>query len=294
MASSSTSRASIPYKQHSTAAALARRPAPRDATRASHAPDVAHKAAHTNSNTTSTPSTSTSAATTAVGAGDFIAVDFAAADKVDSPARTAASKAKAGAHARLASLGRLRSRGSVPQQHPQRPQPASQSQGETTALVSPSDAGSHPKLSDASTLSNGSSATSLSDDAKSEKKSIEEKPSRPSFWLASGNLPGDSTKADNDDCVEEDQYQRLALRARMMHQTSSKLLRMTDDERPFTRVRCYTFFLHTYIADARNQSVYFRHCSWVDGVGNHGINVLQATVVAQWHSNIYHEEEKTQ
>jgi hypothetical protein len=33
----------------------------------------------------------------------------------------------------------------------------------------------------------------------------------------------------------------------MMHQTSSKLLRMTDDERPFTRVSPHSISIHWFI-----------------------------------------------
>jgi hypothetical protein len=170
-----------------------------------------------------------------------------------------ATTAKARAHSRLTSIGRLRSRGSVPQQPQQQqqqhqsPQPASQ--GETISAqvpVSPSDAGSPHKLSDTSTLSNSSSATTLSDDAKSEKRSVEEQPSRPSFWLASGNVPGDANKSQPSNEGALDQYRRLVQhRSRMMHQTSSKLLRMTDDERPFTRVcihllHLFAIFVHSY------------------------------------------------
>ena len=214
----SAAHARIPYK-HSTAAPPPR-PAPRDATSPSHAPDV-------------TPDDDP---VTTAAAGPPLSPAALAADKVDSPAKTTASsvKSKSGVHSRLASIGRLRSRGSVPQ-YQQRPQ------GETVSAqvpVSPSDAGSHHKLSDASAVSNSSSETTLSDDVKSEKKSVEQQPSRPSFWLASGNVPGDFNKAHDDNAEALEQYNRLIhYRPRMMHQTSSKLLRMTDDERPFTRVR---------------------------------------------------------
>lgn len=141
---------------------------------------------------------------------------------------------KARAHSRLASFGRLRSRRSLHQDLQQ--QAASSGENKSTQVpVSPSDAGSH-KRSDTSTLSNSSSKTTLSDDSKDDAKSIDERPSRPSFWLASSNVPGQFTK-DYDDSGAVEHYQRLVQhRPRAMHQTSSKLLRMTDDERPFTRV----------------------------------------------------------
>jgi GTPase-activating protein SST2 len=235
----SAARAGIPYKHSTTALPL--RSTPRDATR-SHAPDVTlHHGPDSDSTTAADidPHQHPIATDT----------DTDTADKVDSPVRTAASKAKASAHSRLASLGRLRSRGSVPQQkqNPQRPQPVLL--GEThPGPVSPSDAGSQHKPSDASTRSTSSSVTTLSDDAKSEKKSIEEQPSRPSFWLATGNVPGDSNKPENDHASAiEEQYRRLIQpKSRMMHQTSSKLLRMTDDERPFTRVRQHIHHMHSY------------------------------------------------
>lgn len=158
-------------------------------------------------------------------------------DKVDSKAKTATSSVKSlRTHSRLASLGRLRPRGSVQKQQQQ---PASQGETISTQVpVSPSDAGSSQKLSDTSTLSNTNSETSLSEDAKSDSKSVKERRSRPSFWLSSSNVPSESTKYID----EVSQYERLVQhRPRMMHQTSSKLLRMTDDERPFTRVRVDLF-----------------------------------------------------
>ena len=153
---------------------------------------------------------------------------------VDSHTTTSkASTVKSRAHSRLASLGRLRSRAS--NQPPPKKQPETQLQSETRLVeepVSPSDAGSHShRPSDASTLSKRSSETTLSDD---DIKSSEENASHSSFLLASSNLPGDTTKEKS----EAEQFGRLVQpKSRTMHQTSSKLLRMTDDERPFTRVR---------------------------------------------------------
>ena len=111
------------------------------------------------------------------------------------------TKSKSRAHSRLASLGRIRSRGSIHNTaaaHQSRvaadaelPPSLHQPQDETVSLlakpthtglaappVSPSDAGSHHKASDTSTLSNSSSETTLSDDKSDDKsddiKSLEE------------------------------------------------------------------------------------------------------------------------
>lgn len=162
-----------------------------------------------------------------------------AAAKVDSRPKTAATTVKSRAHTRLPSFGRIALRGSAQQKLQQ--QPVSQGEAASAEVpVSPSDAGSH-KRSDTSTLSNSSSETTLSDDAKSDVKSIEERSSRPSFWLASNNVPGEFGAAHRQSTGH---YGRLAPhRPRMMHQTSSKLLRMTEDERPFTRVSVKSFLL---------------------------------------------------
>jgi hypothetical protein len=244
----SAAHARIPHK-HSTAAASPPRPVPRDATSPSHAPDVTPDDNHRAS---AGPVTTTAA-------GCPLSPAALAADKVDSQGKTTASsvKSKSSVHSRLASIGRLRSRGSVPQ-YQQRPQ------GETVSAqvpVSPSDAGSHHKLSNASAVSNSSSETTLSDDPKSEKKSVEQRPSRPSFWLASGNVPGDFNKAHDDNAEALEQYNRLVqYRPRMMHQTSSKLLRMTDDERPFTRVRSLRHII-MFLFDSTHHGIFQVLCN---------------------------------
>lgn len=143
------------------------------------------------------------------------------ADKVESKTKTVASS-KSKAHSRLASFGRQRLRGIVSIGD-------APAQGETLPRVpvSPSDASSQHKRSDASTRSNTSSETTLTDDAKSDIKSLDERPS----------LVDAATWLDGENTYDLDEYERLLKRSpRMMHQTSSKLLRMTDDERPFTRV----------------------------------------------------------
>ena len=146
---------------------------------------------------------------------------------MESKTKSAAST-KSKAHSRLASFGRQRLRGIVSISS-ETPPP----QGETLPRVpvSPSDASSHHKRSDASTRSNTSSETALTDDAKSDVKSLDENPS-PNVYL-----PDAATWLDNETAPDLDEYERLLKRSpRMMHQTSSKLLRMTDDDRPFTRV----------------------------------------------------------
>ncbi|KAK4549626.1 hypothetical protein LTR36_004927 [Oleoguttula mirabilis] len=164
------------------------------------------------------------------------------ADTVDSKA-----KATSRAHSRLPSFGRIRSRGSI--QSSVKQQQQQRSAGAATALpsqrdetfrvkhvvpVSALDASLH-KTSDTSTLSNTPSESSLSDDKSDDTKSIDDRPSKPAFWLTSSHTPGELAR-DYDEYEHADRYQKaLQQRPRMMHQTSSRLLRMTEDERPFTR-----------------------------------------------------------
>ena len=123
------------------------------------------------------------------------------------------------AHLRLTSFSRLRSRASFTSNSPKSP--------------SSPDTGSH-KRSDTSTLSYKSSEATLSDDAKPDSSPTKE---GSSFLLSSENIPAD-LKASKEDVDASKARQGLArARPHTMHQTSSKLLRMTDDERPFTRVR---------------------------------------------------------
>ncbi|KAK3722631.1 hypothetical protein LTR37_002201 [Vermiconidia calcicola] len=165
----------IPYK-HSTAT-TPHREGPRSATSTLHAPDVARIEQGVN------PSDQDR---------QYSATGESATTTLDSRPRTAASTVKARAHSRLASFGRLRSRRSLHQDLQQ--QPASSGENKSTQVpVSPSDAGSH-KRSDTSTLSNSSSKTTLSDDSKDDAKSIDERPSRPSFWLASITYPANLPK----------------------------------------------------------------------------------------------------
>lgn len=165
-----------------------------------------------------------------------------AAGKVDSLTKTTSR-----AHSRLASLGRIRSRGSI--HNTAHPRPAGvatelpSQRGETlpvkqhTVPVSPSDASSHHKRSDASTLSNTSSETALSDDKSEDIKSFDDQPLvRSSSWVPPKALVGGAVRR-NDDPGDVERYQQAVQhRPRMMHQTSSRLLRMTADDRPFTRV----------------------------------------------------------
>lgn len=155
-------------------------------------------------------------------------ISFLTADKVESKTKSAVSS-KSKAHSRLASFGRQRLRGIVSTSD-------APPQGETLPRVpvSPSDASSHHKRSDASTRSNTSSETTLTDDAKSDIKCFDERP----------NIVDTATWLDGENAYDLDEYERLLKRSpRMMHQTSSKLLRMTDDERPFTRVCLVPLFL---------------------------------------------------
>lgn len=150
-------------------------------------------------------------------------------DKVDSrQQRVVPSSVKSKAHSRLASFGRQTLRGIV-QTNDVQPQ------GETLQRVpvSPSDVGSQHKPSNASTRSNTSSETALTDDSKSDIKSFEDRPSREDAapWAEPGRAEEERQYQDTE------AYERILRRSpRMMHQTSSKLLKMTGDDQPYTRV----------------------------------------------------------
>ena len=163
-----------------------------------------------------------------------------ATGKVDSQEKSAAWSIKSRSHSRLPSFGRRRSRANFHSSAVSKP-PASPGETATPAApVSPSDAGS-PKRSDTSTLSFRSSQTALSDDAEVDYFLAKE---TPSLLLSADNFPIKTAKSSSE-LADPERLQRPVLgRVSSMHQTSSKLLRMTDDERPFTRV-CSTF---SYVA----------------------------------------------
>lgn len=144
-----------------------------------------------------------------------------ATDKVDSKPRSGVLSVKSRAQSRLAALGRTRLRGLVPLGD------YASSQGEAQpvrAPVSPSDGSSHYKASDVSSNSKSSSETSLTDGSKSPRDRFD---GNPEGWQ--------EKEVDSYSDIEE--YERVLQRSpRMMHQTSSKLLRMTEEDRPFTRV----------------------------------------------------------
>lgn len=147
---------------------------------------------------------------------------------MDSHSRPAVTS-KPRAHSRLASLYLGRFRGILQTDDVL-------SQGETLPRVpvSPSDASSQPP-SNASSCSNTSSETQLSDTAAPpiiRTRSAEDRPriADAATWM--------EAEKEYDTYRDVDEYEKLLRRSpRTMHQTSSKLLRMTDDMRPFTRVR---------------------------------------------------------
>ncbi|RMZ25026.1 hypothetical protein D0859_10932 [Hortaea werneckii] len=99
------------------------------------------------------------------------------------------------------------------------------------APVSPSDVSSH-KRSEGSAVSQTSSETSFSD-SKSDIKSFDDRPTP--LWdqqVDNSELPPVQASKDNSS-FDRPSQQRPS--PRMMHQTSSRLLRMTEDDRPFTR-----------------------------------------------------------
>jgi hypothetical protein len=159
-------------------------------------------------------------------------------DKVDSKPKSIAGTVKSRAHSRLVSFGRIRPRGlQLPADRDTLdPEPLSPIEP-VPALPRPSIAGSH-KRSEPSTASYQSSETTLSDEKYHDTKSFEESRQQP---IARGTQRNSSVeqrgKLDEYPVDPTEQYHRLvASRSRMMHQTSSRLLRMTEDDRPFTRV----------------------------------------------------------
>lgn len=212
-------------------------PLPRAATRSPYAhahPDVAARStAH------SPPDQST--ATTAIDPLDcehHPRTALPTIDKVDSKPKTIAAAVKSRAHSRLASFGRIRSYRAQ--------QPAERNTSVTEPLHvteppplrhTPSLTSSH-KRSEPSTSSFYSSETTLSDEKYQDSKSFEE--SRQSFardTKPTAFVTEQRGKSEDFTCDPTEQYHRLIeSRSRMMHQTSSRLLRMTEDDRPFTRV----------------------------------------------------------
>jgi hypothetical protein len=153
-------------------------------------------------------------------------------DKVDSRPKTIAANVKSRAHSRLASFGRIRSRGAL-QPTVTEPLPLSEL---PPLRPTPSLTSSH-KRSEPSTGSYYSSETTLSDEKFHDSKSFDE----PRKSLARDTQRNASFerrgKSEDSTCDPTEQYRRLVeSRPRMMHQTSSRLLRMTEDDRPFTRV----------------------------------------------------------
>nr|POF16443.1 developmental regulator flba [Quercus suber] len=154
------------------------------------------------------------------------------ADTVDSLA-----KAKSRAHSRLTSLGRIHSRDNVNSATVHLPRSAAleSPRGETRPTrnivpVSPSTAG--PRQRSCNSTLSLSSAESLTSDKSDDSDSFGSG-SQPKYWRASSDLA-----RDHEEVI--DHQSRLPRPSksspRMMHQTSSRLLRLTEDgSRPFTR-----------------------------------------------------------
>lgn len=179
-----------------------------------------------------------------------------AADKVDSKPRTIAATVKSRAHSRLASLGRIRPRGGqqpAERQHQQLPE---QQQPYTPVTEPPRPAETYPieptpsvssshKRSEPSTASYHSSETTLTDEKFHDPKSFDEQ--RPQYIPRDPqrNASADRRGGSEDRIDPKEEYHRLLeTRPRMMHQTSSRLLRMTEDDRPFTKVSTTAFSVH--------------------------------------------------
>jgi len=158
------------------------------------------------------------------------------------------AESKSRAHFRLASFGRIRSRGSI-HNSAQRPPTGAATDlqpypSETLSLdplvpVLPTDASARPRR-DTPPWSNRSSETTLIDDRSDVliKPPLDEPPSLPGLGFTSRYLPRDLRHKGFDEVrVSEQSDKAPQSRPRAMHQTSSRLLRMTEDDRPYTRVR---------------------------------------------------------
>lgn len=185
-------------------------------------------------------------------------------DKVDSKPKSIAGTVKSRAHSRLVSFGRIRPRGvHLPAERdtldseplsPVEPLPT------LPTLPRQSLAGSH-KRSEPSTASYHSSETTLSDEKYYDTKSFEESRQQP---IARGTQRNSSAeqraKLDEYPVDPTEQYHRLvASRSRMMHQTSSRLLRMTEDDRPFTRVSDTFPCIRAQVPAVRCSSLHLRN-----------------------------------
>lgn len=156
-------------------------------------------------------------------------------------ARSIKSTIKSRAHSGLAQLGWNRSRGSIhqsdigvrdqeelarSQEHKQ--QRKSQQRSESQRRLRESSSGSGSTLSPVSSHSDAS----LRHTRHSETSTLKDSSSDTTFYSDDQASPLD-TKQDLEVEEEEPVSEQPS---RMMHQTSSRLLRMTDDDRPFTRV----------------------------------------------------------
>ena len=113
--------------------------------------------------------------------------------------QTAASTLRTPAHNSPASRQRICSHNSIQQRE----------------TVSQTDARSH-KQSNVPALSNTSSGSTLSDDAKSDIKSIEERPTRQYFWFTSSNVGDDFEKESDYSGEAEIHERRIRYRPRMI------------------------------------------------------------------------------
>jgi len=181
-------------------------------------------------------------------------------DKVDSKPKSIAGTVKSRAHSRLVSFGRIRPRGLTlsAERDTQDTEPLSPVEPLPT-LPRPSLTASH-KRSEPSTASHHSSETTLSDEKYYDTQSFEESRQQP---IARGTQRNSSIeqrgKLDEYPVDPTEQYHRLvASRSRMMHQTSSRLLRMTEDDRPFTRVSATFPCTCTQVLAVRCYSLHLR------------------------------------
>jgi hypothetical protein len=157
--------------------------------------------------------------------------------KVDSKPKTIAATVKSRAHSRLASFGRIRSRGAQQPAERNPPVPEPLTSPELPPLRPTASLASSHKRSEPSTASYYSSETTLSEEKYHDLKSFDEP--RKSFTREAQRNASAERRGKSEDftCDTTEQYRRLVeSRPRMMHQTSSRLLRMTEDDRPFTRV----------------------------------------------------------
>lgn len=196
------------------------------------------------SSTTRRPRVATSQARPDVDAADLSTVQERSArlERTDSTATTRTLR-KPRSHSRFASLGRIKSRPSILQrafgdstEYTAAPETRSVSAAQLPIkdIPAPKKAFESPARPESIRHSSNSSDSTLQEKDNLSLYSEKDLDSpKATFWLASGLDRDDRQLLSRGDF---DNQRFVAPRPSKMHQTSSRLLRMTEDDRPFTRV----------------------------------------------------------